>query len=1032
MKITRDGFHSSLLTAVCLVSASLVGQVNVTTVRNDNARTGQNTQETILTLANVNAGQFGKVFSAPVDGYVYAQPLYLANVQNITGSTHNVLYVATQHDSVYAIDADNGTVLWQQSLINPSAGITTVPTGDVSCPDIVPEIGITSTPVIDTTTGTIYLVARTKENGTYHQRLHALDIVTHAEKFGGPQEIAATFQSRTFDPLKQNNRAGLLLENGHLVLAWGSHCDNPTYQGWVISYNAATLAQEAVFNTEPDPTDGSQAGVWMAGDGIAADSDGNLFFATGNGDYNSAAGDYGDSIMKLSVPSAGAFTIADWFTPFNQGSLDGGDTDLGSGGLVLLPDLPPGSAHPHLLVQMGKEGTIYLIDRDNMGKFCVTCIGHDSQIVQEIPHATTGIWGSPAYWNGSVYWGGGKDAGNAEYLTVWSVNANNSGLLSTSPTSKSANSFAFPTASPVISSNGSTNGILWILDNSSFASSCCQILYAYDATNLGNMLYNSNQAPGSRDVPGGAVKFTAPTVANGRVYVGSQGTVTASGIISTLPTASMPKFLPPPGSYSGSVNVTLSDDTPSSTVHCTTDGSVPDSNSPVCSTVVLNSPTRLQAMAVAPGYNDSLAASAPYNVITAAVKPTTLAFGNVVIGSTSTGRKITLTNSGAGTLVLSSIAASGGYAQTNNCLSSLPPGSNCLITVNLTPPTSGWVLGAISIYTNAPESPQVVPLSGIGIFPVSLTPASLNFGTVPMGTTSTPLTATAKNNSSSAASLSYSASSAFAVAPGAGNGCGLSLAPNSSCTLAVTFTPGQKGTAGGSAVLSGPSFATQHTNLTGSGSGAAPPTLSFAPASLSFGIQGAGVSGKPKTVTLTNKGTASVMLNSLTASTGYSVTPSGALPCSGQLAAGAKCTFSVGFTPPIMGIILGAVTVANTGPVNPVMYNLTGTGVPAVTFSPPNLTFSGQRLGTTSPLQTLTLSNNQTVPLNLSSVVPSGDYAVVPGGAAACGFSVPANSKCTLQVTFTPTQMGTIKGAVTFTHDAGGSPQSVPLTGTGQ
>ena len=250
------------LILLCLASNILLGQIRVTTYHNDNSRTGQNTAETTLTPANVNSGQFGKLFTTTLDGgYIYAQPLYMQNVPNIGGGTHSVLYVATEHDSLFAIDADSGAVLWQQTFINPPAGITSVSSSDVSCGDLVPEIGITSTPVIDPGTGTIYLVAKTKENGSFFQRLHALDIATHAEKFGGPVVISATAQGRTFDPLKQHNRPGLLLVNGHVVIAWASHCDNGPYQGWIMSYNAGNLAQEAIFNTEPDATNGFFGGI---------------------------------------------------------------------------------------------------------------------------------------------------------------------------------------------------------------------------------------------------------------------------------------------------------------------------------------------------------------------------------------------------------------------------------------------------------------------------------------------------------------------------------------------------------------------------------------------------------------------------------------------------------------------------------------------------------------------------------------------------------------------------------------------------
>jgi Bacterial Ig-like domain (group 3) len=526
------------VSAIVILCSTVVilarAQVNVTTYHYDNARTGQNTQEPFLTPANVNATQFGKLFTVTLQGYVYAQPLYLANVQNIAGGTHNVLFIATEHDQLYALDADNGSVLWQQTFINPPS-INTVTSGEVSCGDLVPEIGITATPVIDQSTGTIYVLTKTIETGVYFQRLHAIDIATHAEKFGGPVVLSATVNGQTFDPLRNHNRPGLLLSDGHVVIAWASHCDNTPYHGWVMSYKAGvkptdTMTQEAVFNGSPN---GGLAGIWMSGDGVAADASGNLFFATGNGTYDGLqGGDFGDSIVKLSPPSSGAFTLLDWFTPWNQQSLSNADEDLGSGGLLLLPDLPQGSAHQHLLVQMGKEGKIYLVDRDNMGKFCSGCTNIDTQIPEEIPGATQGIWGSPAYWNGFVYWGGGNDGGNPDHLKAFSFNANGSGELSTSPTSQTSRTFSFATAAPIISSNGTTNGIAWIVDDATIANN--QTLYAYDATNLATMLYNSNQAANSRDVPGAPVKFSAPIVANGKVYLASQGSVSAYGSLSQM------------------------------------------------------------------------------------------------------------------------------------------------------------------------------------------------------------------------------------------------------------------------------------------------------------------------------------------------------------------------------------------------------------------------------------------------------------------------------------------------------------------
>jgi len=611
---------------VCLffiLSSVLQAQVNVTTYHNDNARTGQNIQEAILTPANVNSGQFGKLFSVSVDGWVYAQPLYLSNV-TISGGTHNVLYVATEHDSLYAIDAGSGTIYWQISLI-PSGGSTVNSNTDLGCGDLVPEVGITGTPVIDPTTGTIYLVAKSKVNGSLVQYLHAIDVGTSAEKFGGPVLIEATVPGTasdgngttvSFSPHFENQRAGLLLENGHVVIGWSSHCDISPWHGWIMSYSASTLTQEAAFNTSAD---GSANGVWMSGGGLAADANGNIFFATGNGTWNGTT-DYGDSIVKLGPPSGGSFPVLDYFTPYNQSSLAGGDTDVASGGLVLLPNLSSGQ---QLLTQMGKEGKMYVIDRNNMGKYCVNdnppCNGSDPNIVQEIPGATAGVWGTPAYWNGSVYWGGGSDGGGPDNLKAFSFNANNSGLISTSPTSESAKAFSFAAPSPIISANGNTNGILWGLDDSAFGSTCsggsnCQVLYAYDATNLANMLYNSSQAGNNRDVPGGAVKFATPIVANGKVYVGSQLKVSAYGAISATPTAATPTFSPAPGDYTSTTNVTLSDSTSGATVHCTTDGTTPTPSSPACSNVAISSTMTLKAIATANGYNPSAIASGLYTI----------------------------------------------------------------------------------------------------------------------------------------------------------------------------------------------------------------------------------------------------------------------------------------------------------------------------------------------------------------------------------------------------------------------------------
>jgi hypothetical protein len=515
-----------LLLALC---AAGNGQVMVGTWHNDNLRTGQNIRETILTPSNVNSSLFGKLFSHVIDSYAYAQPLYLSSVTIPNKGIHNVVYVATQHDSVYAFDADSNTgtnaaPLWQVSFINPSAGITTLTPSDVSCGDMPPEVGIAGTPVINPTSGTLYVLARTNENGTFIQRLHALDVTTGAEKFGGPVLIQASYKGASgtiaFDPLLENQRTGLLLLNGLVYITWGSSCDFGDYHGWVIAYDSKTLKQTAAWVTTPN---GTQGAIWQSTAAPAADSSFNTYFATGNGTFDADSGgsDYGDSIVKLAFPTAGTFTATDYFTPFDQASLNAVDKDLGSGGPLLLPNQPLGAPHQHLLVQAGKEGTVYVVDRDNMGHFNSS---NNNQIVQNLSGLVTGLWSNPGWWNNTVYFGGSRDSLSAVPFNV------NTGLLATSPSSKSSTLFGYPGPTPSISANGATNGIVWALQNEAFQTNGPTVLHAYDATNLAKELYNSSQRP-NRDYAGAAVKFTVPTIANGKVYVGSEANLTVFGLL---------------------------------------------------------------------------------------------------------------------------------------------------------------------------------------------------------------------------------------------------------------------------------------------------------------------------------------------------------------------------------------------------------------------------------------------------------------------------------------------------------------------
>jgi len=505
------------------------GSTDVVTYHNDNARTGQNLNETTLTTSNVNSGTFGKLFTIPADGKVNAEPLYLSNL-TINQAAHNVLFVASEHGTVYAFDADTGTMLWQVSTLQ--SGETT--SDDHGCGQISPEIGITSTPVIDRsagTHGTIYVVAMSKDgSGGYHQRLHALDVTTGAEEFGGPKEIVATFPGSgdnssngtvTFDPSQYAQRSGLLLLNGVIYTAWTSHCDARPYTGWIISYDQKTLAQVSVLNLTPN---GNEGAIWMSGAGPAADSNGNIFVLDANGSFDStldangfpSQGDYGNAFLKISTTS-NQLAVADYFEMSNQAQENGSDQDLGSGGALVLPDLKDNAGTTwHLAVGAGKDGNIYVVNRDAMGKFSA----NTNNIHQELAGALAGgIWSMPAYFNNTVYYGA---VGNN--IRAFAIS---NAQLRSSPVSQTSTAFTYPGATPSISANGTGNAILWATENTSPA-----VLHAYDATNLTRELYNSNQASNGRDQLASGNKFITPMIVNGKVYV---GTTTGVGVFGLLP-----------------------------------------------------------------------------------------------------------------------------------------------------------------------------------------------------------------------------------------------------------------------------------------------------------------------------------------------------------------------------------------------------------------------------------------------------------------------------------------------------------------
>jgi hypothetical protein len=582
------GTHTVTATSAASSAASASATVAVTdlagvfTHHNDAARDGVNAQEYALNPANINTNSFGKLFSCAtatsseaqaLQGAVFAQTLWVPSL-TISGGVHNVIFVATQHDTVFAFDADANPCVtyWQINLVDSAHGGTSGETpvywNNVGCQcgvgDIYPEVGVTGTPVIDPATNTMYLVSTSQNqtSGNFYQRLHALDLITGNEQPNAPVNIAASVPgvgdggaTVSFNAQMENQRLALTLAGGTVYIGWSAHEDASPWHGWFIGYNEANVQQQAaVFNSSPNAGAG---GVWASGGGAAVDSEGNIYISTGNGNYDATLNgtdnhDFGDSALKL-VPSTGAtpngenLTLADWFTPDNQSMLSNDDVDLGAGQPMILPDQTSGPVL-HLLVQIGKEGIVYLINRDNMGQYSTGT----NNVVQAFSGSPSGFYGTPAFWQNALYFGGSLDStGTGDYLKMFSFNPS-SGTFNTTPASQSAQYFNFPGVTPSISSQGSANGIVWAIDASNYGyanpnanggnTNCFQvpvpsvcigpaILHAYDASNLTVEYWNSTMATNNRDQAGSAIKFVPPTVANGKVYVSARSEVDVYGLL---------------------------------------------------------------------------------------------------------------------------------------------------------------------------------------------------------------------------------------------------------------------------------------------------------------------------------------------------------------------------------------------------------------------------------------------------------------------------------------------------------------------
>lgn len=501
---------------------------NVLTYHNNNARTGLNSAETTLTPSNVNVTSFGKLFTVTVDGLVDGEPLYLSAVP-IQGVTHNLLIVVTENDSVYGFDADSGAQLWKISTLENGE----TPSDDRNCSQVEPVIGITSTPVISRpagSNGVIYTVAMSKNSsGDYFQRLHALDATTGSELYNGPVTITAKYPGTgddssggyvMFNPAQYKERSGLLMVGNMIYLTWASHCDIRPYTGWVMGYNATTLQQKTVINVTPN---GNEGAIWGAGAGLTADGLGNIFFLDANGVFDTSlnssgfpsSGDYGNAFIRLTAK--GGLAVADYFEMYNGVEESDSDTDLGSGGAVLLPAMKDSSGNTwELAAGAGKDSNLYVVNRNSMGKFNPN---NNDSIYQELAGALPGgIWSMPAYANGRLYFGPvGEPILEFQFKDA---------KLSTSPVAQTSTVFGYPGATPSISSNDGKNAIVWATENTNPA-----VMHAYNAETLVE-LYNTSQAANGRDQFGVGNKFITPMIVNGKVYVGTTTGVGAFGLLS--------------------------------------------------------------------------------------------------------------------------------------------------------------------------------------------------------------------------------------------------------------------------------------------------------------------------------------------------------------------------------------------------------------------------------------------------------------------------------------------------------------------
>ncbi len=957
--------------------------------RNDNFRTGQNLAETVLTPSTVNASQFGLQFTDAIDGYAYAEPLYVPAVAIPGNGTHNVVYVATENDSVYAFDADApGSPLWQTSFINPQANppITAVPATDLGCGDLVPIIGITATPVIDSTSGTMYVVSKEKLGpGSYRQRLHALDITTGLERSNSPVTITATAPGTasdgngttvTFNPLTQLGRPALTLSNGIVYLAFASHCDIDPFHGWVLGYDETKLTQEVVFNTTPNGTNG---GIWQSGCGLGVDTNGDLIAITGDGVFDTGASpqDFGDSFLRL-TPNPGAtvsMTVASSFTPLNELMLEDQDLDMGSGGNLLLPDQP--GPYPHLMIGVGKSGSIYLVNRDNMGGFNAS----QDQMVQEILLYIDGIFSTPAYWQGNVPAVGLQNmvymipAGGFPDTFVLS-----NGMIQTPPAATASNyKFGFPGASPMISANGTSGGILWAIDSSAYSTSGPAILRAFDPTNLSSEFYDSNQF--SSDNPGPAVNFSVPTIANGSVYVGTETQLAVFGL---FPSGARPS---PTASATATATAT-------SGATATASATVTVTATPQTATPTASATATVTSTATATITPTSTATSTATPTITATVTATATPSATITATATMT-PSASATNTLTPTASATATSTATHTATTTNTATRTPTATataSASPTQTQTPTTTAT--GSTTPTITATVTATATPSATITVTATMTPSASATNTTTPTAsataTSTATQTATSTNTATSTATPTASASASPTQTPTTTG----SATPTPTATVTATATP--------SAIITATATMTPSATATNT----LTPTASATATSTAT-----------QTATSTNTATSTA-------------TPTASASASPTRTSTATATESVTatVTPTATGTATPTPTVTETPSATPTP------GSDQMILKPHSLSFGNEVLvGTTSAARAIRIENvdhkKKGLPIEIQSVSASPSMFAIR---SECKQALAAGKACKVLVTFKPANTTPQSGTVTIYDNASGSPQSVRLSGTGK